>query len=129
MKRPLFLLLLFSASASAQVAVEGEVVLATTGQPLPSVRVLATCPETQLAGTDLAGHFRLLGLHPTGCSLSLDGAGLVPRTAAFPVPPANPLAPMRIAMWPQSLIAGKVVDENGWPVKATLMLSRRPTVD
>jgi len=58
MRRQLPALLLLSTASLAQVAVEGDVVLKTTGAPLAGVRVAAGCPELQWAATDVAGHFR-----------------------------------------------------------------------
>jgi hypothetical protein len=124
MGRQLLALLLFSTASSAQVAVEGDVALRTTGQPLSGVRVLGNCPpETRLAATDPAGHFQFLGL-PAGCVLTLDGPGLLQRGARIPLQPEGSNVSVHVAMRPQAVIAGKVLDENGWPVKGTITLAQ-----
>src|SRR5271157_714787 len=127
MGRQLLALLLFSAASSAQVTVGGDVVLGITGQPLPGVRVLANCrPEPRLAATDPAGHFQFLGL-PAGCVLALDGPGLLQRNAMIPPHPQGPNVSVRVAMRPQAVITGKVLDENGWAVKAIITLAQYAT--
>lgn len=127
MGRQLLVLLLFSAASPAQVTVTGDVVLRTTGQPLPGVRVFANCrPEPRLAATDPAGHFQFLGL-PAGCALILDGPGLLQRGASIPLHPQGPNVSVQVAMRPQAVIAGKVLDENGWPVKGMITLAQYAT--
>jgi hypothetical protein len=102
--------LLFSAAAVAQVGVEGEVVRKSTGEPLAGVRVGETV-------TDATGRFYLNNL-PAGFSgaVPFDGPGLLPRNQVVTLEPQDTLIAVRVAMTPQAVIAGKVLDENGWPV-------------
>jgi hypothetical protein len=120
--------LIFCCAAAAQFTVEGDAVLRTTGQPLPGVRVLAHCPEAHLTATDPSGHFQFLGLPPQGCVLVADGPGLIQRSVFVTPPAAGAAAAVRVEVWPQALIAGKVLDETGWPMIATLRLCRHPDI-
>lgn len=123
MGRQLLAILLLSTASLAQVAVEGEVVLRTTGQPLPGVRVAASCPEFHWAATDVTGHFRLpvLPASSPACELSLDGPRLLLRHQRVPIHPQDTLLSVRVAMRPQAAIAGKVLDENGWPLEGAIL--------
>jgi hypothetical protein len=125
MRKQLLAVLSFSAVSLAQVTVEGDVVLRTTGQPLQGVRV-RDCTEPRLAATDPAGHFEFLGLPPV-CWLGFDGPGLMPRDEPVPPNPQGPNVSMRVAMRPQAVIAGKVLDENGWPVREQVTLAQPAT--
>jgi hypothetical protein len=115
MRRPTVLLLLSSA-AVAQVALEGDAVRKSTGEPLPGVRVAAMCGQTSWAATDAAGHFYFSGLAAESCMLSLDGAGWLPRNQLVTIGPQDTHVTVQVPMTPQASIAGKVVDESGWPV-------------
>jgi len=123
MGRQLLAILLLSTASLAQVAVEGEVVLRATGQPLPGVRVAAACPEIHWAATDVTGHFRFPALpaSPPVCGLSLDGPRLLQRHQWVPVHPQDTLLSVHVAMRPQAAIAGKVLDENGWPIDGAIL--------
>src|ERR1017187_9258301 len=116
MRRQLLVFLLFSAAALAEVTIEGDAARKTTGEPLPGVRVAAQCGQTFWAATDAAGHFRFTGLPAASCGLSLDGPGLLPRMQRVTINAQDTHITLRVAMTPQAAIAGKVVDENGWPV-------------
>jgi hypothetical protein len=132
MRRQLPALLLLSTASLAQVAVEGDVVLKTTGAPLAGVRVAAGCPELQWAATDVAGHFRFPVLQASlpFCTLSLDGPRLLPRHQWIAIHPQDSHISTHVEMRPQAAIAGKVLDENGWPVEgASLTAAQYRTAD
>jgi hypothetical protein len=117
MRPQLLWFLLLACRALAQITVEGDVVLKSTGQPLPGVRVVANCGGMQWTATDVAGHFRfpaLPALSPD-CYLSADGPRLLPRAQAIPRPPQA----IRMVMRSQAVIAGKILDEKGWPLQGT----------
>jgi hypothetical protein len=124
MRRQLLVSLLFSTAAMAQVVVQGEVVRKSTGEPLAGVRVGQTV-------TDAAGRFYLNSL-PAGSSaiLLFDGPGLLPRRQVVTIEPKDTLVVIRVPMTPQAVIAGKVLDENGWPVaKASVTAAQYGTYD
>jgi Carboxypeptidase regulatory-like domain len=122
MRKPFFFLISACAVASAQVTLEGEAVRAATGGPLAAVRVIAQCGDGQLRGaTDAAGHFRFTGIPAAGCSLLLEGPGLLPRRQPVTIGPQDTAVTLRIPMRPQAVISGKVLDENGWPMAQVLV--------
>lgn len=134
MRRTLISGLLFCCAAEAQFSVDGDVVLRTTGQPLAGVRVLAMCDPAllapaQLTATDPNGHFQFAALPAPGCYLQVDGPGLMKRGTIAGTPADGSHATVRVQVWPQGLIAGKVLDANGWPVRAHLLLSRHADAD
>jgi hypothetical protein len=59
--------------------------------------------------------------------LGVDGPGIVHGGAAAPA--AGTAATVRVQVWPQAVIAGKMLDETGWPVRGTLKLTRHPTIE
>src|ERR1039458_4885144 len=121
MRKQLLVFLLFSAAAAAQVTLEGEVVRKSTGEPIPGVRVAAMCDQAFWTATDATGHFRLTGLPAAPCTLSLDGLGLLPRNQLVTIKPQDTNTTVRVAMTRQAAIAGKIVDENGWPVARAMV--------
>ncbi|MGD0868951.1 MAG: carboxypeptidase regulatory-like domain-containing protein [Bryobacteraceae bacterium] len=132
MRRQLLSLLLLSTASLAQVAMEGDVVLKTTGAPLPGVRVAASCPELHWTATDVAGHFSFPVVQASlpFCTLSLDGPRLLPRHQWVAIHPQDSHISVRVEMRPQAAIAGKVTDENGWPVAgATLTAAQYRTAN
>src|SRR5580692_3140019 len=116
MRRILFAFLLLSATASAQVSLEGDVVRKSTGEPIAGVRVAAPCGQAHWTVTDANGHFQCVvppELAAATFALSFDGPGLLPRKHLVTVKTGDSLISIRVPMTPQAAIAGKVVDENG----------------
>ena len=64
-------------------------------------------PLHRLAGGELQPHRRW--------------SGVLPRRQLVYLPPHDTDVTTRLTMTPQSAIAGKVVDENGWPVSGALL--------
>jgi hypothetical protein len=121
--RTLLVMLLCSATAAAQVALEGDVVRKSTGEPLAGVRVLTPCPQSPWTATDQSGHFHCIiapDLRAPFYNLALDGPGLLPRRQSVSVNPGDNTVQVRVAMTQQAAISGTVVDENGWPVRASV---------
>ena len=118
-----------AAAALAQVTLEGDAARKTTGETLPGVRVAAQCGQTFWAATDAAGHFRFTGLPAASCGLSLDGPGLLPRMQRVTINPQDTHITLSVAMTPQAAIAGKVVDENGWPVARAFVTAAQYRTD
>src|SRR5208283_434382 len=99
MGKVLLSLLLFSVPSVAQIALEGDVALKTTGQPLPGVRVAAACPEIHWTATDVSGHFQFPALPASSlCGLSLDGPRLLPRQQWITIHPQDTHLAIRVAM-------------------------------
>jgi len=104
----------------AQVTLEGDVVRKSTGEPLPGVRVaLWNDPHNQTV-TGVTGHFQFTGLPARSYQLLFDGLGMLPRYQSVAIDPQDTHLSLQIAMTPQAAIAGKVVDESGWPLAATV---------
>ncbi len=121
MRGILFASLLFSATAAAQVSLEGDVVRKSTGEPIAGVRVAAPCGQVQWTATDANGHFQCAvppDLAPGSFALSFAGPGLLPRKQLVSVPTGDSLISIRVPMTPQAAMVGRVVDENGWPLRA-----------
>jgi protocatechuate 3,4-dioxygenase beta subunit len=123
-------LLLFSAAATAQVTVEGDVVRKSTGEPLSGVRVSAPCGQASWTATDVAGHFRCTSTPDfKGKTMAVwfDGPGLLPRKQLVTLDPQGTLLHIRMTMTPQAVIAGKVVDEAGWPIRSIVTVAQYVT--
>lgn len=122
MPRLLLPILLLAATAAAQVDIEGDLVLKTTGQPLPGIRVTLTWRDTtRLAVTDAAGHFAF----PTvarGSTLNFDGPGVLPRRQLIAIGPKDTQIALHLPMTPAAAISGRVLDQNGWPIPSALVL-------
>src|SRR5215469_632073 len=109
------LALVLPAAVAAQVTVDGDVVRKGTGEPLAGVRVVV-CAETPRLATDATGHFHFTSLAQKSCALSLNGPGWMPRTQMITSTPEVGHIALRVEMTPQAVIAGKITDENGWPI-------------
>lgn len=106
----LSILPLLAATAIAQTPIDGDVVDALTGAPLAGALVspLSIQPNVSTVASDAAGHFRLSA--PPGFNLRVTHAGHLLCT--FRASAGNP----RIGLVPQAVIAGKLTDEDGFPV-------------
>ncbi len=124
--RPM-LLLLFSVAAAAQVTVEGDVVRKSTGEPLAGVRVSGPCGPAVWTATDVTGHFRCTSTPDfRGKSMAMwfDGPGLLPRRQLVTLDPQGTLIHLRVSMTAQAAIAGRVVDEAGWPIQSIVTVAQ-----
>ena len=127
MQKTLLLLLACPAIAAAQITLEGDVVRRSTGEPLAGVAVMAPCASTPRMLTDGIGHFRCVtppGLPPSSFPVVLNGPGLLPRRQTVSYTPQDTHVTIKIAMTPQAVIAGKVLDEDHWPVAATVTVGQ-----
>jgi protocatechuate 3,4-dioxygenase beta subunit len=130
----LLVLLLFPLALAAQdslCAVSGTVVNALTGEPIRhaqvTVRRMDTAPgATSSAATDSSGTFAVAALEPGTYRISADHTGFIPAQlgARGPAKPSPPLVltagqkstGQRISLYPQGVITGRIVDEDGEPV-------------
>jgi len=128
--RPYVLLLVFSAAAAAQVT-EGDVVNAKTGAPVAGAYVSAGAamggePVTK---TDVAGHFRLPGTSAAYAPLQVVHAGFLRSDRPIRNKTGQAASTVRIELTPAAVISGKILDEDGLPVEATVWAVRSRTVD
>ena len=124
--RPM-LLLLFSAAAAAQVTLEGDVVRKSTGEPLAGVRVSGPCGQALWTATDVTGHFRCISapdFKGKAMVIWFDGPGLLPRKQLVTLDPQGTHIHIRVTMTPQAVIAGRVIDEAGWPIRSVVTVAQ-----
>jgi protocatechuate 3,4-dioxygenase beta subunit len=119
-----FVALVFACLLGAQPkpgtgSIEGHVLRALTNAPVPKATVSLQTPEVWLtAYTDTDGRFQFTALPPGPYKLSAKHPGFLDRRARRPILIAQdehvPDAELRLA--PQSVITGRVLDEDGDPV-------------
>jgi hypothetical protein len=124
MKLPLSLLL-FVAPLAAQI-VEGDVVNSATGAPVAGAHVSVNGMngvDRVFAISDASGHFRIQAQVLYGAVMVVQPGFLIDQSAGLqPGQPSQP-ANLRIALIPQAVIAGKVEDEDGFPVEEAFVLA------
>jgi len=117
---PRFLLLLaFSAALSAQtIEIEGDVVDSTTGAPVAGAYVVGrwSGPQPSVASSDSAGHFRFPDRTPWWGGIQVYRAGYVTTSG---------MRPGRIALMPEAVIFGKILDEDGFPGEGVIVEALR----
>jgi protocatechuate 3,4-dioxygenase beta subunit len=133
--RGVSLFLLFCACGAAQQAsLEGVAVNAMTGQPLSGVHVrLVEAPsagQQQVYGamSDQDGRFSITGVQPGPYTLTPTRAGFIYLALApggstrspLRLAPGQHLTDFKLQMTPHAVIAGRVVDEYGDPVRDLL---------
>jgi protocatechuate 3,4-dioxygenase beta subunit len=130
----LLVLLLFPLALAAQdnlCSVAGSVVNALTGEPVRHAQVtlrrLDTAPgATSSATTDSSGNFAVAALEPGTYRISAEHTSFIPAQlgARGPNKPGPSLVltagqkstGQRINLYPQGVISGRIVDEDGEPV-------------
>ena len=103
-------------------AADGVVVNAMTGEPIARAHVSAQ-PGTSNAVADATGHWTLANVACGRVQIFANKTGFIASTA----PSESPAHEVKIALTPQSVATGKVVDEYGDPipqVRVTVMISR-----
>lgn len=103
-------------------AIAGEIIDESSGQPIPWVRVVAR-PHSAMAGTsatgDELGHFSFSGLQPGRYDLTAKRNGFLQKNLILSLAPGQRLEKITVSMTPQAVIAGRVEDQDGWPVGST----------
>jgi hypothetical protein len=122
-----------SAGLSAQ-PFEGYVIDKITQAPLAGVYITMFCmANASPAISDAAGHFTVTdaGQSSQHCAnFSVARAGYLRRNMFTEATAGQPAPNLRIVMTPQSVIAGKIVDEDGFPVEgAQVSILRYRIVD
>jgi carboxypeptidase family protein len=144
MKTALFLFGLVPSLALAQVSdpapaiVEGQVVSATTGQPVRKATVElfhrgATPLDLDVISgvSDESGRFKLDNVAPGNYGLSGSRTGYVSesrfnaRNQTIKLGPGQRLSDLLIKLTPQGVIAGSVLDEDGDPISAAAVILYR----
>jgi protocatechuate 3,4-dioxygenase beta subunit len=123
------------AAGLAAQSFEGDVIDKVTQAPLAGAYITAFCgANPPVAITDAFGHFVLADAGSTNrlCNnFSVSRAGYLRRNSAFAESkPGQPAPKLRIALTPQAVIAGKILDEDGFPVEgAQVSILRYRIVD
>jgi len=146
--RPICILALLPVLTLAQPALEkakcvvsGRVTNALTGEAVKKADVHLDYAnrKNQMSGprgyggvADADGRFRFEGVEPGEYSLSADRPGFLHSSYGSKAPnqagtnlvlvPGQELADLNIALFPQSVISGRVVDEDGDPVQARVQI-------
>lgn len=123
--RPVSLLLFCLSFAVSQEtpkpgAVSGRVVHGLTGEPVRKAMVTLTTQRTTVEGmTGSDGTFRIAQVQPGEYRMTATRTGFLRGTypAAVKVEAGQTVTGIEIRMNPQSVVAGKVVDEDGDPVE------------
>ncbi len=135
----LFLPLLVPGQTVELASIRGQVVNAVTGEPIRKATVVARYIEKrQLAvstTTDAAGQFALEALEPGSWRLSAERNGFVASEygARKPGRPGTMLVlaagrnmtEVAVRLWPQGVITGRVLDEDGDPVRGASVQASR----
>jgi hypothetical protein len=113
--------ILAAQSNPPSASIEGHVFNSLTGAPLRKASVVLSAPTSPIrliADTDAEGRFQFIGL-PTGTyRLSASRTGFLDRPARRPIPLGSndEVKDAEIRLPPQSVITGRVLDEDGEPV-------------
>jgi hypothetical protein len=112
------------APASHDCAADGSVVNSLTGEPVMRAVVQITGAGMAAATSDNTGHWKVSGIGCGRVNISASKAGFLfsqqtrPRNAAAVlVSPDSPVHDFKVELMPQSVIAGRVVDDQGDPVQ------------
>jgi 5-hydroxyisourate hydrolase-like protein (transthyretin family) len=132
--RPLALLLCALPALGAQSqagSIEGQVLNASTGEPLRKAQVMLRRAEARPeqpvgASTDAGGKFLLTNIEPGRYRVTADRTGFVrseygARVSSMPgmtitVAPGQAVKGVEIKLMPHAVISGRVLDEDGDPV-------------
>ena len=114
----LMLVAVLVAAALPALSITGTV-LDKRGKPVPNAQVELSRPngEVQAVTTDAKGAFSYSP--PNGKDAKCSIAVTAPRYAYFPASGAYTLLqtePVKLVLWPEKKLKGKVIDENGKPV-------------
>jgi len=109
-------------------AADGSVVNAMTGEPVPRARVMSIASQASVAA-DNTGHWSLTNIMCGRLQITVSRPGFLNGGVrqAVTISSDSPAHDVKIQLTPQSVVAGKVVDESGDPVmnaQITVMASR-----
>ena len=120
--RSLLLLPILAAGLAAQTFVEGHVIDAVTGAPVSGAYVGGAnwAASDPLPITDAAGHFRL-PVKDKWVYVAVRHNNYLAHYDSIPLQPGQSLSDLRVLLVPQAVISGRVVDENGVPVRGAFV--------
>src|SRR5688572_26965525 len=115
-----------TAQEQASAIVEGVVLNATTGEPVPNILVLARSPNTgrmRTATSGSDGRFRLDDVAPGQNILNASGRGFIKTNRSGPtmlmLRPEEIRRNVRVQVQAAGVISGRVLDENRRPRSGT----------
>jgi hypothetical protein len=126
--RSLLLVLVMAAGLAAQTFVDGRVFDSVTGEPVANVYITsgASAPGDPIPTTDATGHFRVEARN-NQIYVQVKRNGCLDYRRIFPIEPGQAVPELRATLVPQGVISGRVLDENGLPVRgARAALHYRP---
>ena len=112
-----------TASSSCPCTLQGSVVDAVSGQPVPHALVRLAAPSPRAALTDSEGKFQFEGLPAASVTLEAEKPGYLsyylstatPSQVFLQLAPDSPPALLKLV--PESVISGQVSGENGEPLE------------
>jgi hypothetical protein len=121
------LVLVCAAGLGAQTfVVQGDVVNSMTGAPIAGAQVAirgmlgSNTQSAVVCGTDSAGHFQTSFPMPVvSAVISVNRTGFAGKSIAIVSKRDENRPPLRIAITPQGVLSGKVLDQDGFPAEGT----------
>ena len=137
--RAIFTLLALTIPASAQqqapvkmdCAADGNTVTATTNEPVPRAHITLNGPSGQSTViADNSGHWSFSNVPCGRVQIMANRPGFLPRASGPPFGPlvltsGSPVHDVKIQLTPQSVIVGKVIDDQGDPIMNCLLYTSR----
>jgi hypothetical protein len=113
---------LAAGSLLAQTFVEGRVLDAVTGEPVANAYITAggSMAGDPMPTTDAAGHFRA-EVRGNQVYVQVKRYGYLDYWRSSAIQPGQAPPEIRVLLVPQAVIAGRVVDENGLPVRGAIV--------
>jgi hypothetical protein len=118
-----------AASLMAQSFIEGSVIDSLTGLPVSGAYLVANgnISGDPMPVTDSAGHFRIESAN-NRIFLSARHNGYLYSNKSLTLAPGEAASEIRILLTPQAVISGRVLDENGLPVRGARVTATQSRV-
>lgn len=102
---------------SFDCAIDGSVVNALTGEPIVRAHVGLQGMQNAIAGTDSSGKWNLSGVACRAAQIVVTRPGFLAQNRRIgALVPGSPLHDVKLELTPQSVLYGKVVDDQGDPM-------------
>jgi protocatechuate 3,4-dioxygenase beta subunit len=116
---------LLAASLAAQTPVDGVVIDSVTGAPVSGAYIVSgSLYGDQAPITDSAGHFRVQA-EKNSVYVAVSHNGYLNHQQGYKIEPGETPAEIRVMLVPQGVISGRVMDENGLPVRGAPVSAMR----